>query len=170
MLRGKLFMNIQLFRIDDRLIHGQVVIGWTNYLNSKRIILCDDSVYENNWEKELYLSIVPPQIKTDIVPAQTLAEMLNDQKQDFKHAIVLVNSPRTVEDLLEFNAHIERVNVGGIHFKEGREKYLAYLYLNKDEVFSFNQLLSRGIDCYCQDMPNSRVFSLKEILTEKKSA
>ena len=38
--------GILLFRIDDRLIHGQVVIGWTSVLNSNSILLCDDSVYE----------------------------------------------------------------------------------------------------------------------------
>ena len=47
-------MDVQLFRIDDRLIHGQVVIGWVKYLKSKRIILCDDDVVKNEWEKELY--------------------------------------------------------------------------------------------------------------------
>ncbi len=164
--RDRKLMSIQLFRIDDRLIHGQVVIGWANYLKSKRIVLCDNSVCENDWEKELYLSIVPPQLKADIVSAQTLAEMLRDQQQDFGHTIILVNSPRTIEDLLGFNAPIERVNVGGIHFKEGREKFLTYLYLAADEIASFKQLFDYGIECYCQDMPNSKAMPLKEILAD----
>jgi len=59
--------NIQLFRIDDRLIHGQVVIGWASVLNSNSIIVCDNSVYENDWEKELYLSCAPDSLKTIIL-------------------------------------------------------------------------------------------------------
>jgi mannose/fructose/N-acetylgalactosamine-specific phosphotransferase system component IIB len=51
-------MKVQLFRIDDRLIHGQVVIGWANYLKSNRILLCDEEIMQNGWEKELYLTCV----------------------------------------------------------------------------------------------------------------
>ena len=48
-------MGVQLFRIDDRLIHGQVLLGWARPLKSERILLCDDEVSQNDWEKELSL-------------------------------------------------------------------------------------------------------------------
>lgn len=35
-------MNINVFRIDDRLIHGQIVTKWIKEANAKMIIVADD--------------------------------------------------------------------------------------------------------------------------------
>ena len=72
--------NLQLLRIDDRLIHGQVVIGWVTHLNTKEIILCDDSVAENEWEKELYLSCVPKNIKAKTYTSSGTSVIFNETK------------------------------------------------------------------------------------------
>ena len=49
-----------LFRIDDRLIHAQVVVGWGRRLRPDRIVLADDAVRAEEWEKELYASAAEP--------------------------------------------------------------------------------------------------------------
>ncbi|MEJ2545817.1 MAG: PTS sugar transporter subunit IIB [Calditrichaceae bacterium] len=146
-------MNIQLIRIDDRLIHGQVVIGWAGHLKTKQIILCEDSVAENEWEKELYLSIVPDNIKAKIMTTAELAEYLKDSHLDLEKTIILVNSPRVIEKLIHLGAPINKVNVGGIHFKDGRKKVLNYLYLNEDEIDSFKRCIDKGVEFDCQDVP-----------------
>jgi mannose/fructose/N-acetylgalactosamine-specific phosphotransferase system component IIB len=146
-------MDIQLIRIDDRLIHGQVVIGWAGHLKTKQIILCEDSVAKNDWEKELYLSIVPENIKAKIMTTNELAEYLKDSHLDLKKTIILVNSPRVIEKLIQLGTPINKVNVGGIHFKDGRRKILNYLYLDEDEIASFKRCIDKGVEFDCQDIP-----------------
>ena len=46
-------MTVQLYRVDDRLIHGQVVVGWGQPLDVEFIVLVDDAVAESEWEQEL---------------------------------------------------------------------------------------------------------------------
>ena len=53
-------MSFLLYRIDDRLIHGQVVVGWGQPLDAKFIVLVDDAVATSDWEQELYRLGVPP--------------------------------------------------------------------------------------------------------------
>ena len=55
-------MPIALFRIDDRLIHGQVVVGWGQPLELRYIVLVDDEVADSEWEQELYRMGVPPEM------------------------------------------------------------------------------------------------------------
>ncbi|NOX87398.1 MAG: PTS sugar transporter subunit IIB [Calditrichaeota bacterium] len=162
-------MEIQLFRIDDRLIHGQVVIGWASHLNSDTIILCDDSVAENDWEKELYLSIVPESLAARVIPVGELARELKESKNNFCKTIVLVSSPFTVETLLKKGVELNNINIGGIHFKEGRKEYLPYLYLSKEEVNAFHRLMQRGIKFFCQDVPTAKQIPLEKVL-EKRTA
>ena len=60
-------MPILLYRVDERLIHGQVVVGWGNRLKFDQIVLVNDQVAQNTWERELYLACVPPEIKATIL-------------------------------------------------------------------------------------------------------
>jgi mannose/fructose/N-acetylgalactosamine-specific phosphotransferase system component IIB len=145
-------MDVQLFRIDDRLIHGQVVVGWAKYLKSKRILLCDDDVVKNNWEKELYLSCVP-------------AYLLNKIQQNDK-TIVLVKSPLILTKLIKIGYIPKQVNLGGMHYAENRTKYLSYLFLSPVEVECLRLLQNRGISIFCQDIPTSKKYKSSDILGE----
>ena len=156
--------KIQLFRIDDRLIHGQVVLGWANPLKSEMIFVCDDSVFENEWERELYLSCAPEDITVKICNEDETAKLLNSEDEDFKKAIVLVNNPAVVESLLNKNVQLETINVGGIHYKEGRRNFLPYLYLNQEEISCFKKCMEKGIYFYCQDVPTGKKINLKDII------
>ncbi len=158
-------MKVQLFRIDDRLIHGQVVIGWANFLNSEKVLLCDDSVAENDWEKELYLSSVPEYLTAIVLSTAQMAEIMKKETSDLSKTIVLVNSPYTVEKLVEKGSTPEEVNVGGIHYKEGRREYLPYLFLNDQEVALFKKLMAQGIEFYCQDVPSAKRIPLQKVLS-----
>jgi mannose/fructose/N-acetylgalactosamine-specific phosphotransferase system component IIB len=157
-------MNIQLVRIDDRLIHGQVVIGWAGHLNTKRIILCDASVAENDWEKELYLSSVPEQIEAYVMTTAQTIKYINEHNDDLNSTMILVNSPLVIEDLIRNGIQIDKVNVGGIHFKEGRKKLLNYLYLNEDEINSFKRCIDHGIQFDCQDIPLCKRTPLSKLI------
>ena len=157
-------MNIQLIRIDDRLIHGQVVIGWAGHLNTKRIILCDDSVAENDWEKELYLSSVPENIEAEVLTRAETTEFIKNREDDLSSTIILVNSPLVIEALLRDGILIDKVNVGGIHYKDGRKKLLHYLYLNEDEINSFRRCIDLGVHFDCQDIPLCKRTPLSKLI------
>jgi mannose/fructose/N-acetylgalactosamine-specific phosphotransferase system component IIB len=157
-------MGAQLIRIDDRLIHGQVVIGWASYLQSKKIILCDDDVYENEWEKELYTSIVPEEMDVMILSVSETAAILNEGKVNLDDAIIVVRGPQIIEQLIEKNVKLDKINVGGIHFKEGRKNYLPYLYLNDSEVKSFINCMKKGIQFTCLDVPGGTEKKIEALL------
>lgn len=157
-------MNIQLVRIDDRLIHGQVVLGWARHLNTKRIILCDDTVASSDWEKELYLSMVPLDIEGLVLSVPELVEHIQTSDTDLSRTIILVNSPKTIEKLIDSGIALKQVNVGGIHFRQGRKKILNYLYLDEEEVQAFKRCIEKGVIFECQDVPVCKSSSLEKLL------
>jgi len=159
-------MNIQLLRIDDRLIHGQVVLGWVNSLNSRQIILCDNSVAANDWEKELYLSVVPDPLDALVFSVKELADVIISEKIDLSRTIILISGPQTAEELLGYGAGIRKINLGGIHYKEGRSKLLPYLYLDQKEAESCRHLIDKGILIECQDVPDAKRIPLQNLLVK----
>jgi len=155
---------IQLLRIDDRLIHGQVVIGWASSLDSKEIILYDDIVPLNCWEKDLYLSCTPETLKSHIYDEAQMVTILSDPNCHLEKTIIVVRGPEMIEHLLKAGIDMPIVNVGGMHFKEGRENYLPYLYMSEDEKLSFKRCMQAGVRFECQDVPTGNKVDLADLI------
>src|SRR6185312_2514817 len=77
-------MSIVLCRIDDRLIHGQVVIGWGRPLGINLIILVDDQVAASDWEQELYRMAVDPNIEVRFVSVADATAHLREWQENGK--------------------------------------------------------------------------------------
>jgi mannose/fructose/N-acetylgalactosamine-specific phosphotransferase system component IIB len=159
-------MPIILYRIDERLIHGQVVVGWGNSLRLDRIVLANDRVASNPWERELCLACVPPEIKTTILSVDEAINQVSKEGFKKEKTILLVDSPFDVLRMVEKGVQIDQVNVGGIHSKQGRKRILPYLYLSTEEISAFRELFRLGIRCECRDVPLAEKRNLS-ILLEK---
>ena len=158
-------MNVQLFRIDDRLIHGQVVLGWAKFLCSKCVILCDNDVAENDWEGELYLSCVPADLNAKILNIDETIRLLKNGITEPDKTIVLVKSPAVLLDIINEGYSPDKVNVGGLHYGETRKKYLPYLFLSDKEITELQSCVEKGVNLYCQDVPNAKIYDLSDLIT-----
>ncbi len=157
-----------IWRIDDRLIHGQVIIGWCSQFPIKKLVVCDDEIPNSKWQKELLLMAAPPELSTFVFTPAELAEHIPEWEKEDNTLMILMKSPEIIRKLVNLGVSIQRVNVGGIHFKEGRKEYLPYLYLSDEEAEAFRSLMWQGIEFYCQDLPNSTTYDLKKLLEKKK--
>jgi len=160
--------SIIIWRIDDRLIHGQVIIGWCSQFPIKKLVVCDDEIPNSDWQKELLLMAVPPELHAFVLTSEELVEHLPKWEAEETTIMVLMKSPVIIRRLLDLGIQIQRVNVGGVHFKEGRKEYLPYLYLSDDEADLFRSLIQQGVEFFCQDLPNSTPHDLQRLLEKKK--
>src|SRR2546430_8505615 len=85
-------MSIVLYRIDDRLIHGQVVVGWGQPLRVGFIVLVDDAVRASEWEQDLHRMGVPPQIEVVFASAAEAAERLPEWEANTDRKSTRLNS------------------------------------------------------------------------------
>ena len=158
-------MQSIFIRIDDRLIHGQVIISWVNHLHTKNIILCDDSIAGSEWESELYLSIVPEELTAKVFSVDDTAKYIISNAEEMQNTIILISSPTVLEKLVDNNIKIDKVNVGGIHYKDEKEKYLTYLYLDNEDKASFRRCFNKGINFECLDVPDGKKIALENIIS-----
>lgn len=158
-------MSVALFRIDDRLIHGQVVVGWGQTLGIGFIVLVDDEVRSSDWEQELYRMGVPPQVSVVFTSVPEAAEQMAAWQADHRKGIVLTGDVETMARLVQVtNGAVASVNVGGVHYREGRKERLRYVYLNDDEAETLRTIGSSGADVTAQDVPTGTRVSLAEFL------
>jgi PTS system mannose-specific IIB component/fructoselysine and glucoselysine-specific PTS system IIB component len=155
-------MSIALFRIDDRLIHGQVVVGWGQPLDCTFIVLVDDEVRESDWEQDLYRMGVPPHIEIIFASVNEAADRLPAWEADPRVGILLVPDIDTAAALVAKSDRVKRLNVGGIHHRAGRTERLRFVYLTDDERAKLRQLAAGGVDVTAQDVPTARPVPLGE--------
>ena len=156
-------MTVELFRIDDRLIHGQVVVGWGQPLDIGFIVLVDDTVAGSDWEQELYRMGVPPEMEVYFHSAADAIAALPRYISDPRRGILLTGDIATMQRLVDGGV-VTNINVGGIHSKPGRVQRLRYVFLSPDEESQLRALAARGVKVSAQDVPGARSVALPDIL------
>jgi mannose/fructose/N-acetylgalactosamine-specific phosphotransferase system component IIB len=158
-------MPIVLFRVDERLIHGQVVVGWGEHLHMDRIVVVDDELSASSWEQELYCLGVPPSVDAMFVGVEEARRSVAHWQADIRRVVVLL---RDLETLARFAARGslsgQEVNLGGIHHAPGRERVLPYLFLNGKDRGRLREVAAQGVRVTARDLPGSKAVPLDDLL------
>jgi mannose/fructose/N-acetylgalactosamine-specific phosphotransferase system component IIB len=157
-------VSIVLYRVDDRLIHGQVVVGWGQPLDIGFIVLVDDEVAASDWEQELYRMGTPPEMEVFFHSVTDVAAVLPKYTRDPRAGILLTGTLPAMLRLVR-EAGVREVNVGGIHHKAGRRQRLRYVFLAPDEEQLLRDMASAGAVVTAQDVPAAHPVPLHELLT-----
>lgn len=158
-------MPIVLSRIDDRLIHGQVVIGWGGPLQFTRIVLVNDTVAASDWEQDLYRMAVPSGMTVEFASAEEAARRLPAWVSAPEPVLLLTGEVGTMADLADASeGGIPEINLGGIHHQPGRSERLRYIYLDDREARRLRRLEATGVRITAQDLPNATPVPLGELL------
>ena len=158
-------MPIVLFRVDERLIHGQVVVGWGERLNMDRIVVVDDDLSGSPWEQELYCLGVPPAVDAIFTDVEEARRNIPNWRNEPRRIVVLVRDLGTLGRLAEGDVlDGEDINLGGIHFAPGRERVLPFLFLSPDERQILRRVAQNGAQIAARDLPGSRSVTLDELI------
>jgi PTS system mannose-specific IIB component/fructoselysine and glucoselysine-specific PTS system IIB component len=157
-------VGVDLYRIDDRLIHGQVVVGWGQPMNLGFIALVDDEVAASDWEQELYRMGVPPEMDVFFASVDDAAGRLDSWRADQRVGVLLTGDVRTMLRLVELSPHVRAVNLGGIHHRADRVQRLRYIYLSVEEEELLRKMAARKVEITAQDVPSARAIPLEEVL------
>lgn len=157
-------MSLILVRVDDRLIHGQVVVGWGQALGPDRIVLADDEIAESDWERELYRAGVPADLDVEFTTIAEAADRIDELIGSSARTVLLVADVQSLIRLCEAAPQIQEVNLGGVHMDGGRVRKLPYLFLSETEVGQLRALRDRGVTITAQDLPTTPRVPLEKLI------
>jgi PTS system mannose-specific IIB component/fructoselysine and glucoselysine-specific PTS system IIB component len=152
-------MSWVLVRVDDRLIHGQVLVAWGARLNPARMWVADDAVAASEWEAGVYRDSAPG-IDVRVVGVDEAAAAFAAEAAAPGNAFLLVRDLATARRLVEAGATPGSINVGGLHYAPGKTKLNEYVYLDDADRLDARALLARGVALEVQDVPATRAQSL----------
>ena len=166
-------MGILLIRIDDRLIHGQVVAGWVKAIKANHIMVVNDKVAQDEMQKVLLSMAVPASLKLSVLSIADAAVELKKEIAENDRLIILLNSPADALALVEKQVPIKSINVGGIHYCEGKKQILKAVCVDMEDIESLYQLERKGIELEGRIVPTDEriniMDSVKKIAMGDKS-
>jgi mannose/fructose/N-acetylgalactosamine-specific phosphotransferase system component IIB len=146
-------MGVELLRIDDRLVHGQVVEGWAKALRINHLIVASDAVETDETQKALYLLAVPNGVRLTTATIAGVAQAWKTNRWKDDRALVLVSTPQEVVELFKAGAPLKSVNLGGLHFRTGRIQVLKGISLDDQDVRALKSLAASGILLEARPLP-----------------
>lgn len=157
-------MPIVLQRVDERLIHGQVVIGWGAHLRPTRYLVVDDELAQSEWEQELY-SLGAGDSET-VFTTVTAARSLMDAWRAAPERSILLT--RDIATMLRLAAggllRDTSVNLGGIHHGPHRTEVLTYLHLAPEDRDDLGALAAEGVTVSARDLPDAHKVPLEALV------
>ena len=142
--------NIVLTRIDDRLIHGQVVTAWIRRYPINRILIVDDELSKNRLMERIYRAAAPVGTEVLIKPVQEAAAFLREDG--------------VIEALLEGEVEIKKVILGGMAAGKGRKTFIRNVSASREEIECMRRISERGIELSYQLVPDEKETDLKKLL------
>ncbi len=160
-------MSIDLVRIDDRLIHGQVCVAWGTCLLIDRIVLVNDDVAHTEWKRSLYTEADAMGAAISVFDVEGFGRELAAGAWQGEKVIVVVGTPLDARLLLEHGLAVKSVNIGGMHHSEGKREVLPYVYVDDDDRRELLAIAAGGVALEARDVPQADPVDLLPLLKEQ---
>ncbi len=156
-------MNIGVFRIDDRLIHGQIVTAWLAYADAKQIVVADDKAAKDEFSQTLLKMATPASVHLQILSLDQAIEY-HESGSDDKRTLLLVRGPKEASYLVKNGLIPNSINVGNLNMKKGKSKILDNLWVDDGDVNGFYEIAENGVELEYRTIPSDRSQNVVKLL------
>ncbi|MCR0329147.1 PTS sugar transporter subunit IIB [[Clostridium] innocuum] len=158
-------MGIELVRIDDRLIHGQIATTWINNYSIEQVLIINDQILKDKMQQSVISMTAPVNVKVKVFGVDTFIEVYKKTPIHRKTMIILTNSIDAYR-LAKGGVNFNILNVGGMRYENGRVKIAKAVSVTQEEREAFEQLIKMGIDVQIQMVPRDELLDIKKILAD----
>ena len=155
-------MSVVLARVDDRLVHGQVVEGWVPHVSAEVIVVVSDRICLDSGRCRLLMLIVPDNLDLKVVPPGELGIFLRDMAAS--KILLLFEDLNDVLATFEEGVALDRVNIGNLHHVRGGVEVTPSVYLNRKDIEMIRYLAGKGVSVEALEVPDGKPFNLTRLI------
>lgn len=149
--------NIVLCRIDNRLIHGQVGVTWLSHSGANLILIADDEVVNDPIQKSIMqMTADHYHVQVRFFTIDHTAEIISKASESQKIFIV-TKTPQQMLNLVNKGVPIKEVNVGNMHYSEGKRQLSSRVFVDDQDYKDLKELERKTDRLYFQDVPTAQV-------------
>lgn len=158
-------MTLKLVRVDDRLIHGQVVAIWLKALRAQRIVIVDDRTAADEFLREILELASPPGVPVEVHDVERGTQRVRDLAASPEPIFVLMRSPLTAVRMREAGVEFPLLNVGGMGAGPGRKVLYRNISASPEEIEAMRRLEEMGTTVELRIVENDRPVMFASVKT-----
>ena len=155
--------DVVLVRIDERLIHGQIMTSWIQLCNADTILIIDDESATNAFLKRILVAAAPKSLDLLIHTTKDAIEYLLDEN-DGKKVLVLAKTPEPLLEAIESGVKFKEINIGNMGGSAGRHRFLKNINASDSEIETIKAIINSGTEVYAQMVPSDSRVDVKSLL------
>ncbi|MDC9607100.1 PTS N-acetylgalactosamine transporter subunit IIB [Xenorhabdus griffiniae] len=156
--------NILMTRIDNRLIHGQVGVTWTNSLGANLVVVANDEASADPVAQSLMDMVVSDDVQTRYFTLQKTIDVIH-KAADRQKIFIVCKTPQDVLTLVKGGVPIKFVNVGNMHFSEGKKQIHKTVSVDDADINAFRELDKLGVTCEIRRVPDEAGESVSKLIS-----
>jgi len=157
-------MAVELVRIDDRLIHGQVATSWIRTLSMEQVIVVSDVNAADPLQKKILNMAAPDGIKIHLFATDEFIEIYNTNPIKRKTMLIYTN-PIEVLRCIKGGVKIDLLNVGGMKYTHGKERLSKSVSVTEEEKQAFKDIIEMGVDVEIRMLSNEKPTKLASLIS-----
>lgn len=156
---------IALVRVDDRLIHGQVVTQWISYTQTNIIYIVDDMLANDPVMKNMLVNLAPASTVVKVVTTQAACENMNKVADNpDQRAMILTNTTKPVLEMAKAGIKFNRVVLGGMGSRDGRKRIAKTVAISDVEKADIDEMIQLNLEVVCHTVPYTACVDIKDAL------
>ncbi|MDI6757202.1 MAG: PTS sugar transporter subunit IIB [Endomicrobiia bacterium] len=162
-------MTLALARIDDRLVHAQVIEGWLKAVGADTVVLVSDDVAADDIQKTMYSLTVPYGMPIECLSVAEAAKKLPAMMDSPSAVLLIMPSLSEAMALVGAGVKIKSLNVGGLHARSGKKFYTPTLSLDDKDIDVARRLEAAGVELETRVLPLAEREGLFEVVAREAS-
>ena len=155
-------MGVELLRVDERLVHGQVMVNWVKKYWINHIILVDDIISTDEFAKQVLFMSAPMDVKITVITVVDVERTLTKIPQT-DHVLLLFKQIKSAYDLLKSGYKFKELNIGNSGGCAGRKLLTKGVYMSNEEMQYAREMSADGICVYIQKLPQDQKINIMDV-------
>ncbi len=155
-----------LYRVDNRLVHGQIISAWVPHVKAKWLLIASDIVPTNDLQMQIFRMAIPDDCGFEALPIREAARWLEEKRHGRESTVVLFETIKDAAALFDVGHRFASLNIGNIHHAPGRECHTPAVYLGADDLSTLRAMAARGMHIEIRSLPNETPTDLRAALRE----
>lgn len=155
---------IQVLRVDDRLLHGQVAVAWTSYYKADTIVIANDKLITDATMQMAFKLAAPPEVTLSMKSLDGAVAVINNPKHAARKIMVIAKDMKDAEYLCgKTGDAIRDVLIGGLRSGAGKKQIDMNSYMDEEDIAAMDRMEQRGIKVVMQADPTSKRLGSEDI-------
>ena len=157
-------MNIVLARVDDRFIHGQILESWIPHLNARGVIVANDDLARDQFQKTIMSLAIPDRITLRVVSVKESIGLKEDREFLNKPTLLIVSSIKDAFRIFDSGLCFKRLNIGNMRTCDGSMQISYSVWIDREDQELLKRFLMIGVQVNLQSVPRERDIDIRSII------